>query len=366
MKPNLRGLRPEEIEAILRRERPGAAPGILPAQLFGGLLRERHPEVAAIPEIGGRRRDLVAELFSDRGLELVERRPAPDRSVRHVFRLHDGHLVESVLLWHHDLWTVCVSSQAGCPLACSFCATGMLGLRRDLEPWEIVDQVVQVGRLADVRINDVVFMGMGEPLLNEASVFAAAEILNHPLGPQIGRKRITISTSGIVPAIHRFIDEGRRWRLVFSLSSAVPEKRARLMPVQKRWDFASFLDAVRRYEAHRRHKHVTLEYIAIRNLTMGDDDIDAIREHLTDFNCILNVIPLNPVGNDELEAPTMAEVRAWTARLRPLGIPVKIRYSGGQDERAGCGQLGRALMEEGRLAPRLRVVGAPPSGPAGR
>lgn len=352
MKPNPRGLLPHEIAAAVLARRPDAHVGRLPNDLFGGLLREGRATVADISGLGRRRRALVEDCFDDSALELVERRPSADRSVRHVFRLRDGRLVESVLLWHHGLWTACVSSQAGCALACEFCATGMIGLERDLEAWEIVDQVLQVGRLAGVRVSDVVFMGMGEPLMNEARVYRAAEILNHAEGPQISRKRLTVSTAGVVPAIHRFVSDRRRWRLVFSLSSAVPEKRARLMPIQRRWGFGEFLDAVRAYEAYRRGKHVTLEYIAIRNLTMGADDVDAIREHLTDFNCILNVIPLNPVGAPGLEAPTDAEVRAFTARLRPLGIPVKIRQSGGRDDLAGCGQLGRALMDEGALASR--------------
>ena len=129
-----------------------------------------------------------------------------------------------------------------------------------------------------------------------------------------------------------------------TLASADPEKRGRLMPIQQRYPFPEFLDAVRRYERHRRGKHVTLEYVAIRNLTMGDDDVEAIRANLTGFRFILNVIPFNPIGT-ELEAPTMAEVRAWTGRLRPLGIPVKVRYSGGKDQLAGCGQLGRSLLD---------------------
>jgi 23S rRNA (adenine2503-C2)-methyltransferase len=351
-KPNIRGLLPEAIAQTLAERAPELRQGRLPVSTFGALQRERRAAVEDAPELGKERCRILREHFDHQRLELVERREAPDRSVRHVFRLPDGHLVESVLLWHHGLWTVCVSSQAGCPVACRFCATGMLGLKRNLETWEIIDQVLQVGVLAGVRISDIVFMGMGEPLLNPDAVYAAAEIMNHALGLQISRKRITISTSGIVPEIHRFMDEGRRWRMVFSLTSAVPEKRLRLMPIQARHSFDDLMAAIRRYSSYTRGKHVTLEYIAIKNLTMGDDDIEAIGARLTDFPCILNIIPLNPVGNDELESPTMQEVRAWTGKLRPLGIPVKVRYSGGQDEFAGCGQLGRALMDSGQLSPR--------------
>jgi 23S rRNA (adenine2503-C2)-methyltransferase len=342
--PNIWGLLLSEVAGRLG-ERPGFAGGArLPARLYEAIHRDRVPRIRGVAGVNPRKIDAAAEAFSDDSLELLSVHRSWDLSARYAFRLRDGAVVESVLLHHHGLWTVCVSSQAGCPLACSFCATGMLGLRRDLEAWEIVDQVLQVGRDRGVRVSDIVFMGMGEPLLNEDAVYRAAAILHETHGCQISAKRIVISTAGVVPAIHRFVDDRRPFRLVFSLGSADPGKRARLMPIQQRFGFDAFLDAVRRYERHRGGRHVTLEYVAIRNLTMGDDDVEAIRANLTGFNFILNVIPLNPVGND-LVAPTMAEVREWTGRLRPLGIPVKVRYSGGRDQLAGCGQLGRSLLQ---------------------
>jgi 23S rRNA (adenine2503-C2)-methyltransferase len=342
-RPNIRGLTLAQVH-----DRLVACCGLdggltLPARLFQGIHRDRVRSIAEIPGISRPKLEAAGAAFSDESIELVSVHRSWDLSARYAFRLRDGAIVESVLLHHHGLWTVCVSSQAGCPLACTFCATGQLGLERNLEDWEIVDQVLQVGRDRGVRISDIVFMGMGEPLLNEDAVFQAATVLHQAHGCQISRKRIVISTAGVAPAIHRFVDAARPFRLVFSLASADPAKRARLMPIQQRWGFEEFLDAVRRYERHRGGRHVTLEYLAIRNLTMGDDDVEAIRANLTGLRYILNVIPLNPIGN-ELESPTMAEVRAWTRKLRPLGMPVKVRYSGGRDQLAGCGQLGRSLV----------------------
>jgi 23S rRNA (adenine2503-C2)-methyltransferase len=157
---------------------------------------------------------------------------------------------------------------------------------------------------------------------------------------------MVISTVGVVPAIRRFAAAGHRMKLVFSLVSAVPEKRAALVPLQAQHSFEDFLDAIRAYAATLRGKHVTLEYLAIRRLTLGDDDVEAIRERLTGFPFILNVIPLNPV-DPELEPPTLEEVRAFTEKLRPLGFPVKIRRSSGRDQTAGCGQLGTAMLARG-------------------
>ena len=349
--PNIRGLRFDEVLARVRAHPSRLKTGGLPDCLYRAIHRERHVSAASSPLIGWPKREIVRSLFDDRRLELVERRVAGDLNARQVWRLADDRLVESVLLWHHDLWTVCVSSQAGCPLACRFCATGMLGLQRNLEAWEIVDQVLQTGREGGVRVSDVVFMGMGEPLLNEEEVYRAAAVLSDARGCQISPRRITISTSGIIPAIHRFIDERRPYRLVFSLTSADPVKRGELMPVQKTNPFEELIDAIRRYERHRGGRHVTLEYVAIKNRTMGDDDIEAIRKHLRGFNFILNVIPMNAVGN-ELESPTMEEVRDWTQKLRPLGFPIKVRYSGAQEELGGCGQLGKSLMDRGMARAR--------------
>ena len=185
--------------------------------------RSRSRRSRAIEGINARRSSRrPSAAFSDESLELASVHRSWDLSARYAFRLADGAIVESVLLHHHGLWTACVSSQAGCPLACTFCATGQLGLKRDLEAWEIVDQVLQLGRDRGVRISDIVFMGMGEPLLNEAAVYQAATILREEHGCQISPKRIVISTAGVVPAIHRFIDDRRPFRLVFSLASADP------------------------------------------------------------------------------------------------------------------------------------------------
>ncbi|MCA9320740.1 MAG: radical SAM protein, partial [Planctomycetes bacterium] len=205
--PNPRGLQLAELETMVRAASETRASGRgLPEQVYRALFRDRVPSLQDSSEIGRRKKAWLAENLDDRRLELVSRHPAPDRSVRHVFRLADGGLIESVLLWHHGQWTVCVSSQAGCALACRFCATGMLGLSRNLEAWEIVDQVLQVGREAGIRVGDVVFMGMGEPLMNVEEVHRAAQVMTQSLGLQISRRRITVSTAGVVPEIHRFID----------------------------------------------------------------------------------------------------------------------------------------------------------------
>lgn len=317
---------------------------LIAEQAYRGVHGQFAQRFADIRGLSHRKVARLDDTFSLRALTLESVHEADDRSRRYVFRLDDGGVVESVLIPRHARWSLCVSSQAGCALGCRFCATGMLGLKRSLEPWEIVDQVLQVGRHAGVRVDGVVFMGMGEPLQNEGAVFQACRVLSCREGLQVSPRKIQISTAGVVPAIHRYTASNHRMDLVFSLVSAVPEKRALLMPIQKTYGFHELIDAIRAYAASRPKRHVTLEYIAIKDLTLGDDDIDAIREHLVGFPFILDVIPLNPVEGSSLETPGREEVRAWTERLRPLGFPVKVRLSAGQDRLAGCGQLGATLL----------------------
>jgi 23S rRNA (adenine2503-C2)-methyltransferase len=308
---------------------------------FAGVLR---PERRSVLEASFRPFSL--------GLDFVERSEVDGTRKLH-FRLEDGGRIESVLIPNRDHFTLCLSSQAGCPLACGFCATGLLGLRRNLLVREIVDQYVQAQRIAERRITDVVFMGMGEPFLNYDRVLKASSILNDRFGPQVASKKISISTAGIPEAIRRFANEGWLYRLLVSLTAADPAKRRILMPIEERHPLDELLDAIRYYFRRMEGKrYVTLEYVAIKGVNMGDDDVDAIVRNITGFKFILNVIPFNPIGNG-MEAPTFDEVRAFTEKLRPHGFPVKIRYSGGRDRLSGCGQLGAAELGVASPGPLL-------------
>jgi 23S rRNA (adenine2503-C2)-methyltransferase len=161
---------------------------------------------------------------------------------------------------------------------------------------------------------------------------------------------MVISTAGVVPAIQRFARSDHRMKLVFSLGSAIPEKRLQLMPIQRTYGFEEFLSSIAEYARSRGNRFVTLEYVAISGVTLGQDDLLAIRENLVGrFPFILNVIPMNPVNQSGLTAPTWHEVKEWSEQLRPLGFPVKVRRIAGKDQVAGCGQLGTRLLEEAGL-----------------
>ncbi len=351
-RPYFTDLAPEEIRARLAA-RGVPSPERVAAAAELAVWRDL---IADFRELGGRlRADLRAGLgdlfaLAPLAVERVDRSETDDAMKFH-FRLEDGLRIESVLIPNRGHATLCVSSQAGCALACAFCATGRLGLARNLHVREITGQFLAAQRHASCRISDVVVMGMGEPFHNYDAVMKALRILNGRFGPQIATKKLSVSTAGIAPMIRRFADDGRLYRLLVSLTAADPEKRRRLMPVEAAHPLPELLDALRYYKARvGDRRDITLEYVAIRGVNMGEDDVRALAANIRGFPFILNVIPMNPIGNDLL-APTYEEVLAFTAKLRPLGFPVKIRYSGGRDRLGGCGQLGAESLGIRRPGP---------------
>jgi 23S rRNA (adenine2503-C2)-methyltransferase len=278
-------------------------------------------------------------------LEVVSRRRSPaDGFVKYLFRLHDGHLVEAVLIplpagpdTVPEKHVICLSSQAGCALACVFCATGRIGILRSLEAWEIVDQVARIREEATAPIRGLVFMGMGEPFLNYDNVIRAGRILSDPAGFAIGAKAITISTAGIVPSIRRFTDEGHKFRLAISLTSAIEEKRRWLMPIERKYSLTELLDAARAYSEARRTR-ITLEYVTISGVNVGPEDAQALIDRLAGLRVRLNLIDVND-STGRFHPPTDEELSQFRTWLTPLGQPIVRRYSGGKDVEGACGML---------------------------
>jgi 23S rRNA (adenine2503-C2)-methyltransferase len=276
--------------------------------------------------------------FALPSLDVVDRRRAADGFVKYLFRLADGLEVEAVRIPLFDeKYTLCISSQAGCALACAFCATGRMGFQRNLKTWEIVEQVRVVREEADRPVRGVVFMGMGEPLLNYDAVVRAARILSHPVGLAIDARKITISTAGVVPAIRRFTAERLPFRLAVSLTAATTRKRRSLMPVEETWPLDELMAAVREHAAATRDR-VMLEYVAIAGVNCGADDAAALVELLRGVPVRFNIIEVNDASG-AFAPPSEAELRAFRDALAPLGQPIVRRYSGGKDAHAGCGML---------------------------
>jgi 23S rRNA (adenine2503-C2)-methyltransferase len=283
--------------------------------------------------------DRAERLASAAGLECLARVDARDGFRRYLFALADGARVESVRIplfdTHH---TLCLSSQVGCALGCAFCATGRLGLARNLESWEIVAQYLAVRADSRLPIQGAVFMGQGEPFHNYDAVIRAAYVLCDPAGGRIDQRRISISTAGVVPMIRRYTEEGHRFRLCVSLNSAIPEKRAALMPLERGHPLPELVEAMREHAARR--DRITVEYVMMAGVNTGEEDAAALGRLLSGIRVRLNPIAVND-DTGRFRPPGEGEWRAFRdalARHLP-GQPVVRRYSGGQDQGAACGML---------------------------
>lgn len=337
---HLFGMLPEDLAAHLRANgvtiRDAEARRIVAHAIAHG--RDGHPISRPVP----RAVEVAVDAFVDRTkLEIVERATDPsDGFVKYLFRLHDGAFVEAVRipLEVEGRFTVCLSSQAGCAMACDFCATGRLGLTRQLEPWEIIAQFVAVRDEAPGVVTGAAFQGQGEPLHNYASVMHAAEILSHPCGGRISAKAITISTVGLVPAIRRMASEARPYKLIVSLTSAIDAKRKSLVPKAAAWPVRELADAVRDYQ--RAHGgRVTIAWVVMGGVNTGADEVDALRELFDGVPLRLNLIDVNDAREDGYARASDEELARFRDALRVLEVPVVRRYSGGAARHAACGML---------------------------
>src|SRR5438445_1167971 len=285
---------PEELASHLRahgvKVRDGEARRVLAHAVAHG--REGFPASRPVPRAV---EDAVGALTDRAPLEIVERATDPsDGFVKVLFRLHDGALAEAVRipLEREGCFTVCLSSQAGCAMGCTFCATGRLGLIRSLEPWEIVAQFIAVRDEAPGVVTGALFQGQGEPLHNYASVMQAAAILAHPCGGRIAAKNITISTVGLVPQILRFARERQPYRLIVSLTSAIDERRRSLLPSASAWPVRALADAVRLYQQSAGGR-ATIAWVVLGGINTGADEVDALRTLFEGVPLRLNLIDVN-------------------------------------------------------------------------
>lgn len=263
-----------------------------------------------------------------------------DGTRKYLLEFPDGVAIESVLMTYEKRTTLCISTQAGCPLDCVFCATAKGRFQRDLSRGEILDQICLLksrAGLAGKKVN-VVFMGMGEPLLNYKELVGAIRTMNDPLGLNLGSKRITVSTSGFPGRIRRLADEGIKCSLALSLNAANDKKRARLMPKASQFPIAEMLDAAR-YFVSKNGRRVTLEYILLRGVNTSDEDADQLGKLVKGSTFKLNLIPYNPGKDEAMDRVTERDIQRFVKRLLPVAPAVMVRRSRGADIDAACGQL---------------------------
>jgi 23S rRNA (adenine2503-C2)-methyltransferase len=270
-------------------------------------------------------------------LKIVESLSDPDGSAKYLFELADGERIESVLLPDEDRKTLCISSQVGCPMGCAFCATGRIQFRRNLTAGEIVDQVNTVEERVG-RISNLVYMGMGEPLLNYDEVLKSIHIINHPSGKNIGIRHITISTCGIAPAIVRLTREEIHPRLAISLSAPTDPLREKLMPVNQRYPIAELFKAIRTYQ-NKTEQRVTFEYVLIDKINDSTTHARMLVKLLRGMACNVNLIEHNPYEGCEFTGSSRDRIAHFAAVLKEAGIETTIRFRLGRSIQAACGQL---------------------------
>jgi 23S rRNA (adenine2503-C2)-methyltransferase len=343
---HLLGKSSDELRAILESLGQPAYRG---AQIYHALYRERRFDFAAMTNLPLPLRDELSRRAVIGLPEIVRRHTSSDGTVRYVMVVGEGKptTVETVFMPEERRQTICISTQAGCAVDCQFCLTAKLGLVRNLSAGEVIGQVL--GVLEDNRTKlqpqtNVVLMGQGEPLLNYEAVMAALGILLDPVGTAISPKHVTLSTSGIVPAIERLAKEKVRPKLAISLNASSNCQRDKIMPINRKYPLEKLLDSCRRYPL-RPWERLTFEYVLLGGFNDSPDDARRLVALLAHLRAKVNLIPWNP-GPLPFERPDPARVEEFRRILQDKGMLVFVRHSRGQDVMAACGQL--ALFESGQ------------------
>ena len=360
-KPDIRSVDRDQLIEVLKS---WGAPAYRADQILDWLYRRRAGSWEAMTNLSKDLRTRLAESYSLRSLEAVRRQGSGDTTRKFLWRLHDGAMVESVLIPANpalygeasDRHTLCVSTQVGCAYGYRFCASGLEGWKRNLTPDEIVGQVLEVERLtrdpaeapaarptsdaadANRTVGNLVIMGMGEPLANYDNLLRALEVLNAPWGGGIGARKITISTSGLAPRIRDLADHPQQFRLAISLHGATDAVRDRIMPVNRKYPLAELTAAIDYYQA-RKGRMITFEYILIEGINDGADQVAPLAKLARRLHAKVNLIPYNTVDGLEWRRPTEAVQERFLESLGRMGVIATLRREKGHDIDAACGQL---------------------------
>ena len=344
-RPGLSGLEPADLTAWLHA---ADAPAWRARQVLDAVWRSSAASIDAVQTLPAALRTAIDEAFRFDTVGDTELRLSDGGlTEKALHRLSDGALVESVLMHYpargrqRERHTLCISSQAGCAVGCPFCATGELGFTRDLETAEIVDQVRHAARrlaLDGRRLTNVVFMGMGEPLLNLDNVLAGIAALADPARFGLGARHVTVSTSGVVPGIERLTALGPQFTMAVSLHAARDPLRDALVPLNRRWPVAEVVRAAREH-ARATGRRITYEVTMIGGINDTDDDATALAALLAGDHAHVNLIPMNPVAHTPWEASPRPVIERFAACLRASGVSTTIRRNRGQEIGAACGQL---------------------------
>lgn len=313
-------------------------------QIFNWLHKKIVRDLNEITNLSLKDRELLAEKAYIPFLNLLKQQISKiDKTEKFLFKLEDGNTIETVLLRHKDKRnTLCISSQVGCPVKCAFCATGQDGFVRNLDVNEIINQVYTVERRLvkqGSNISNIVFMGMGEPLLNLSNVLKALDILSNENGINISKRKITISTSGIVPNIEKILLEKLPIELAISLHSAINAKRDTIIPVNRSYPLEDLYAILQEYQRQTKRR-ISFEYIMINDFNVSDIDANALADFVHEFDHVVNLIPYNPVAGTEFERPSEKKIDKFFTFLKDVRkVNVTLRREKGTDIDGACGQL---------------------------
>ena len=336
MKIDLKGLDAREIEAWAISQGLEAYRGRQIRQWLFKKLAGSFDDMSSLPK---GLRALLKDKASISHLETVETQVSSDGTQKYLFKLEDGHFIEAVLIPERDHYTLCISSQAGCAMDCKFCLTAQQGLGRNLTPSEIIEQVIEVKRsISDPdRLTNIVFMGMGEPLANYEAVKKAVINLLNDDGMNFSKRKITLSTCGLVPYMKRMGDE-MNIKLAISLNAADDKTRSQLMPINRKHPLKSLMEACRAFPLPKGER-ITFEYVLIKEVNDREKDALNLAELLSGVRAKINLIPLNPHQGTSMSPPSMEKIHQFQDVLLRKHFTAIIRKSRGRDILAACGQL---------------------------
>jgi 23S rRNA (adenine2503-C2)-methyltransferase len=342
VKPSFTGIILEELQDFLEKRR---APSYRAKQITDWIYKKRVASFEAMTDLPNDLRAELAAEFDAPKMEVVRVLGSKDTTQKFLFRLRDQNLIESVLIpaspalygQPSDRRTICVSSQVGCAYGCKFCASGLEGFSRNLDAAEMVQQLIEIEKISEERIDNVVFMGMGEPLANMRNLLRAIRIINAPWGLGIGARHITVSTSGLAPQIRDLANEPTQFRLALSLHGATDDVRGQIMPVNRKYPLKVLLEACDYYVAKKRR--MTFEYILIAGINDTDEQAHALANIARRLSAKINLIPYNTVAGLDWSRPSRQRQEKFQSILRNHGVVSTLRREKGHDIAAACGQL---------------------------
>ena len=338
MKPSIYSLRLEDLQSWVEQqgEKPFRA-----TQIFEWLYKKRVASFEEMTNIPKALRERLDEHFVITTLKTLVQQTSKDGTMKFLFELHDGYSIETVLMRHDYGNSICVTTQVGCRIGCTFCASTLGGLKRNLQAGEIVAQVVKVQKALDEtneRVSSIVVMGIGEPFDNYDELMKFLKIVNHPKGLHIGARHITVSTSGIIPKIYQFADENMQINFAISLHAPNTELRTKLMPINRAYKLPELMEAVR-YYIEKTGRRVTFEYGLFGGVNDQIEHAEELAQLIKGLKCHVNLIPVNYVPERNYVRTPREQIFAFERTLKEHGINVTWRREQGHDIDAACGQL---------------------------